>query len=109
MPKWIQIDGELIEVTPDHKAPKRHSAHVIPDLPDYESPVSGLVVHGRKGRRNDLKRHGSRPWEGMEQERKESARQRAYQEQKSNAKLEEAARRAFYELHPDKRRILEQR
>jgi len=43
------------------------------------------------------------------QEEKEAARQRAYNEQRDDARLDEHARRAYYELSPDKRRILENR
>lgn len=108
--RWIQMPGgDLIEVTPDYQAPKREAPHVIADLPDYESPIDGRVVHGRKGRRDDLKRHGCREWAGREQEEKEAARQRAYNEQRSDERLHEAASRAYHQLDPQKRRILENR
>lgn len=60
------------------------------DLPGYESPTTGKWVEGRTARRDDLARSGCRPWEGLEQETKESARQRAYAEQKADAALERA-------------------
>lgn len=108
--RYVQVPGgELIEVKPDYQSPARQAPHVHADLPDYTSPVDGRVVHGRKGRRDDLKRHGCREWAGMEQERKEAARQRAYNEQRMDAKLEDATRRAYHSLSPDKRRILENR
>ncbi len=81
---------------------------VIPDTPGYVSPVTGLWVEGRKQRREDLKRSGSRPWEGKEQEVKEAQRQKAYAEQKFDRGLEEAARRAYHQMSPEKRRLLEQ-
>ena len=107
--RWIQINGELVEVTPNHQTQKRQAPYVQADLPDYESPIDGRIVHGRKGRRDDLKRHRCRPWEGRDQEEREAARQRAYNEQMDERRLDENARRAYYQLSPDKRRILEGR
>lgn len=102
---WSPERKELVEVSTNYSQPPR-SHFVIPDLPDYQSPVSGLVVSGRRQRRNDLARTNSRPWEGMAAERKEAARRKAYADQKSDACLEVAARRAFHQLSPDKRRVL---
>lgn len=82
---------------------------LMPDLPGYQSPVTGLWVEGRRARREDLKRTGSRPYEGLAQEQKEAARQRQYHEQKLDASLTTAASEAFYQLPPQKRRILEGR
>jgi predicted nucleic acid-binding Zn ribbon protein len=73
----------------------------------YESPTTGKVVTSHKARKDDLKRSRARPWEGMEVEKQEAARKRAYQDQKHDAKLEDASRRAFHQLSPTKRRILE--
>jgi hypothetical protein len=97
----------MVEVSVDHRAPQRQAPHVRGDLEDYTSPVTGLVVHGRRGRRDDLKRHGCRPYEGRQAEQREADRQRAYAEQKSDARLHEAASRAFHSLSPQKRRALE--
>lgn len=82
---------------------------VVPDLPGYVSPVTGLWVEGRKARRDDMARTGSRPWEGFAQEHKESERQRAYTEQRQDQRLEVATRAAYHQMPPDKRRILEGR
>lgn len=103
---WDPKLGELVEVSTDYnQAPRGH--FVQPDLPGYQSPVTGLWVEGRKQRREDLKRTGSRPWEGREQEQKEADRRRAYDEQASDRRLDESARRAYYQLSPEKRRLLE--
>jgi len=58
------------------------------DIPAYVSPVTGNLVDGRAARREDLKRSGCRPWEGMEQEQKEAARIREYEEQAADLRLE---------------------
>lgn len=105
---WDPMLKELVEITPGAPVEQR-APMIVPDLPGYVSPVSGLWVEGRKARREDLKRTGSRPWEGMESERKEAARQRAYAEQRSEQKLDAAVRTAYYQLSPDKRRVLEGR
>ena len=79
----------------------------IVDIPAYVSPVSGKLINSRTQRNEDLKRTGSRPWEGLEQEKKEAARQKAYQEQKEDAKLEKAISETYYAMPPEKRRVLE--
>ena len=105
--RWIYPKGgEPFEVGADYVPDLPAGPLIIPDLPGYQSPVTGLWVEGRAARREDLKRTGSRPWEGKEQELKEAARQRHYDEQRMDAKLDEHAHRAFYELPPEKRRIL---
>lgn len=106
--RWVYINGEAHEVGEDY-APEPQSPLVFGDLPSYQSPVTGLWIDGRRARREDLKRTGSRPWEGLEQERKESARQAAYQEAKLDAHLTKTASEVFYQLPPEKRRILMQR
>lgn len=83
------------------------AAFVQDDIPAYVSPTTGRVIGSRTARRDDFKRSRSRPWEGLEQERKEAARQRAYQEAKSDAKLTDAAQRAWHELSPSKRAVLD--
>jgi hypothetical protein len=82
---------------------------VFGDLPDYESPIDGRLVSGRKGRRDDLKRHGCRPWEGLQAEKQEAARQLAYEQKAAEMRLEAAVRKSYAQLHPDKRRVLENR
>lgn len=105
---WATERGELVEVPTDFNQPPR--AHFVqPDTPDYVSPVSGLVVSGRRQRRNDLARAGCRPWEGKAQEVKEAARRVAYAEQKAEASLDRAVRQAYHQLPPEKRRALEGR
>lgn len=103
--RWIQLDGKLLEVTHDfEQAPV--APLIFGDLPSYQSPVTGLWVDGRRARREDLKRTGSRPYEGLEQEKKEAARHQNYAEQKLDATLTRAASEAFYQLAPDKQAIL---
>jgi hypothetical protein len=79
---------------------------VQPDLPGYESPVTGKWVEGRKSRREDLRASGCRPYEDPADERKEAARQRAYNEQRQDKALQETLMKTFYAMPEAKRRIL---
>ena len=97
--------GAMVEVDISHQQPPRVH-YVRGDTPGYLSVASGLWVDGARARREDLKRTGCRPYEGRAAEDKEAARQRAYAEQKSDAKLQERAERAFSQLSPEKRRAL---
>lgn len=36
---------------------------IIPDIPDYQSPVTGEVISGRRQRRHDLEKHNCVEWE----------------------------------------------
>lgn len=75
----------------------------IVDIPAYESPASGKWITSRAERREDFKRTGTRPWEGKEQEQKEAARQKAYDEAKADAALDHTVRKAWQEL-PDSKK-----
>lgn len=90
--RFVYRDGQLVEVTPRRAA----ALHFIqPDLPGYESPVTGEWIEGRKARREDLKRTGSRPYEGREQEVKEANRARAAQERQLDGLAERMAHSAW--------------
>ena len=79
----------------------------VVDIPAYQSPVTGRWINSRVERNEDLKRNGCRPWEGLEQEKKEAERQKAYQEQKEDAKLTQAVEMAYAQLKPEQRQALE--
>lgn len=81
--RWVPI-----EYAP---APARAGPMIVPDLPAYTSPIDGRLIDGRTQRREDLKRNGARPWEGLEAEKREAARAQQYAEQKSDRQLERAA------------------
>jgi hypothetical protein len=105
---WSPERNELVEVPTNYsQTPRSH--YVIPDLPDYTSPIDGRVVSGRRQRRNDLARSNSRPFEGLAAEKKEAARRVAYAEQKFDTGLERSAREAYHQMSPEKRRVLEGR
>lgn len=79
-------------------------AMVQPDLPGYESPITGVWVEGRKARREDLKKHRCIPYE-------EGMKQDAIREQKRIKDMDSqraivAASEAYYSLSLKKQRIL---
>lgn len=85
---------ELVEVS----ARRSQALHFIqPDLPGYESPVTGKWIEGRKARREDLLRTNSRPWEGREQEVKEANKIVAERERKLDQLAEKIAHRGWAE------------
>lgn len=75
------------------------------DLPGYESPVTGLWVEGRKARREDLKRHNCRPYEGREQELKVARAHQAQLDAKLDNLAEKMAHRGWAEAPERIRRI----
>jgi len=77
------------------------------DLPGYESPITGEWIEGRTARRNDLAKHGCRPWEGMEQEQKHAAQARAKIDAQIDKEIETAAVDAWQALKPEQRKALE--
>jgi predicted nucleic acid-binding Zn ribbon protein len=69
----------------------------------YESPASGKMITSKADRAKDFKATGTRPWEGREQEEKEAARLKAYDEQKMDAELDKTVRQAWASLSPAKK------
>lgn len=95
--------GKFYEVTKD--APQSLAPTVWDDLPGYRSPVTDEWVEGRRARRNDLRRHNCRPYEGREQESKEAARHQAEKERRLDALAEKMAHRAWAEAPERVRRV----
>lgn len=78
-----------------------------PDIPAYTSPITGRWVNSRAQRHEDMRRSGSRPWEGMQQETKVAQNRAREAEKQSDAKIEQAAVAAWNQLAPEKRKVLE--
>lgn len=95
---------EMVEVPWDSRQQSLAPA-VWDDLPGYESPVSGRWIEGRRARRDDLARTGSRPYEGFEQERKEAAKVQRENERKLDQLAEKMAHRAWAEAPERIRRV----
>lgn len=60
---FIQIEGKLyekgVDIIPD--AGGSNGPVVLPDLPDFVSPIDGRLVSGRKGMRDHCARHNVVP------------------------------------------------
>lgn len=78
----------------------------IVDIPAYVSPVSGRWVNSRKQRKEDLAEANCRPWEGLEQEKKEAARRQEYLEQAQDKKLEQTIEQTIKDLPEQKKAVL---
>lgn len=101
--RWSRERGELVEISVQQ--PRSEAPVIWDDLAGYESPVSGLWIEGRKARRDDLARHQCRPWEGMEQERKEADKVQAERSRQTDQLAERMAHRAW-DMAPERiRRI----
>lgn len=102
-----------------HNAPKCHGkmklvigrtlGFVQTTFDPYCSPVNGEVIASHAARRNDLAKTHSRPWEGVEQERKEAARHVAHEEKKADARLDDGIRKVYHQLPVRHRRAVEGR
>lgn len=77
--------------------------HVQPDLPEYESPIDGRIIRGRRARRYDLERSGSRPYEGLDAEQREAAKRRAENEKRIERQLDESLGHTITDLDASNR------
>lgn len=67
--RWIYINGEAIpandhgalERARGHAAESRDGVRVLPDLPDFVSPIDGKQYSGRAGMREHCTRHNVVP------------------------------------------------
>ncbi len=107
--RFVQMkDGSLVEV-PKHFVQEPTAPTVIGDTPGYLSQATGRWVEGRAQRREDLAVSGCRPFEGAQIEQQEAARNRAYNEAARDARVEEATRRAYYQIPYRHRRAIDGR
>jgi hypothetical protein len=102
--RWDPQKREMVDV-PIDQGPRRPGVHIWNDLPEYESPVTGLVVRGRRARREDLKRTGSRPYEGREQEVKQAQRVQAENDRKLDHLADKMARTGWAQAPERVRRM----
>lgn len=72
----------------------------------YTSPIDGRPITTKQQREEDLKRSGSRPWEGLAEEQKEADRRKAYEEAAQDKKLEATIERTIKELPDAKKKEL---
>lgn len=57
--RFVQIDGQLVEVSKDYRQTKHaNDAHnVIPDIAPYQSMQTGETISGRRQHREHLRQH----------------------------------------------------
>lgn len=62
MPVSVWRNGQWVDKKTGEPTPKKSdgvvSVTIWPDIPDYQSPVTGDVISGRAARKEDLKKHG---------------------------------------------------
>ena len=56
--RFVQLQGELVEVTPDYQPEPKADYHIMPDIKPYQSMADGTMVGSRSTHREMLKRNG---------------------------------------------------
>jgi len=64
----------------------------------YESPTTGKMITSKAARKIDLAESSCRPYEGLEQERKEAKRQSEYKAEAEDKELTKTIEQSFREL-----------
>jgi len=82
-------------------APMGHVVNIY-----YTSPIDGKPITTKQARINDLRANNCRPWQGLEEERKEAKRRAAYEEEKQDKALEKSVVEAWRQLTPEKQALL---
>jgi putative FmdB family regulatory protein len=113
--KCGKTEDVVRSVAERNNAPKCHgrmrrlvvapSLHIPMEI-RYRSPITNEPITNKQARIEDLKRSRSRPWEGLETEKQEAARQTAYADKALDESLTKTASEVFYQLPPSKREIL---
>lgn len=55
--RYVQVDGQLVEVSKDWRA-EPVASYVIPDIAPYQSMQTGEMIEGRRQHREHLRQHG---------------------------------------------------
>ena len=110
---WLDYNGKYYD-NPEqgwhdklmmHAFPKRTASLYV--MPAYQSPITGKWIDTPRQRRDDMARSGSRPWEGMDSERKVAENRVKFEEKKADAAIESAVVEAYKSLGPEKQAVLE--
>jgi hypothetical protein len=106
--KFSQIELDIMwQAKCDMEVMRNLAPMVIQDIHPYESPITGNAINSRKQRDEDLKRSGSRPYEGREAETREANRRKEYDQVKIDANVHDTVSRSYYALPEKVRRQLE--
>lgn len=76
------------------------------DLPEYRSPIDGMIVRGYKQRIDDLKKHHCRPWEGLDAEKQHAESCRRSEEAATEKRIAEGAAQVLNHLSAASQRAL---
>lgn len=55
--RFVQIEGELVEVGPDYVPEPRTQVQIMPDIKPYKSMVTGEMITSRSRHREHLRQH----------------------------------------------------
>jgi hypothetical protein len=103
---WIDCNGKYYDDPEQgwkdkllmHAYPTRSAAVYV--MPGYESPATGKWIETPRQRREDMKASGTRPWEGMANERAHTESIKKAEEAKLDAAIDHSVRTAWQHL-PD--------
>lgn len=109
---WLESNGKYYDEPEQgwrdklmmHAFPKRSASVYV--MPAYQSPVTGQWIDTPSQRRDDMARNNSRPWEGMESERKVATERTKFEEKQADKALEDAVVGAYHSLGDEKKAIL---
>jgi hypothetical protein len=69
----------------------------------FVSPATGKVISSKTQRKEDMKASGCRDWEGIEAEKRMSARAKQYDEEALDKKIDATVRTAWANLSPEQK------
>jgi len=55
--RYVQIDGELVQVSHDYTPEPRSEYHIMGDIQSYRSMIDGTVITSRSRHREHLRAH----------------------------------------------------
>lgn len=110
--RWLEANGRYYADPQEgwalklemHQNPARSAA--VYCMPSYQSPITNKWIDTPSQRRDDLKRNGSRPWEGMAIEKQEAARAKEYEAQRQDAALTKSVEQAYRDLPDSKKQLI---
>jgi hypothetical protein len=109
---WLEANGKYYDDPEQgwkdkllmHAYPKRSASVYV--MPSYQSPITGQWIDTPSQRREDMKRSGSRPWEGRDQELKEAQKRKENLEKETDKLAEKMAVTAWQQLPEQHREAL---
>lgn len=90
----------------EHMLQKIEAPAIQTDIPAYQSPIDGRWINGKADRREDLKRHNCRPWEGMAEEKKAAERRANEADATFSKKIEKGLYDTYNNMSAEKQRKL---